>query len=71
MSQGIAPGQLSDEDLDRELAHLHETRRETFFEGTQDALRNHTVRMLELEDEFRRRFPERTTASPLRTRPAS
>ena len=65
---GVAPGQLSDEDLDRELAHLHMTRRETFLSGSAEALRHHTDRMLELEAEFARRFPDRVTPGSRRTR---
>jgi hypothetical protein len=66
---GIAPENLDDDDLDRELAHLHETRHDTFLNGTEDALETHTTRMLALEAEFRRRFPDRTTPAPSRVRP--
>ncbi|HWG93688.1 MAG TPA: DUF6158 family protein [Mycobacteriales bacterium] len=56
---GIAPDQLSDEDLERELAHLHETRHDTFLHGSEDALHAHTVRTQELETEYLRRNPDR------------
>jgi hypothetical protein len=69
--KGIAPDQLSDEDLDRELLHLHETRHETFLDGSADAFQAHTERMLALEEEFARRFPDRTNADPRRTREGS
>ena len=45
---GIPASQLSDDDLERELAHLHETRHETFLHGTEDALEAHTARMFDL-----------------------
>jgi hypothetical protein len=65
---GIAAARLSDSDLTRELEHLHGTRHETFMNGTQDALETHTRRMLELEAEYARRFPDRVTPDPARTR---
>lgn len=65
---GVAAAQLSDADLDRELERLHATRRETFLQGTEDALKTHTRRMLELEDEYLRRFPERAAPDPARVR---
>jgi hypothetical protein len=65
---GVPAAQLSDEDLDRELAHLHETRHETFLHGTEDALEAHTTRMFELEKEFLRRFPDRVAPDPHRVR---
>jgi len=34
-SHGIPPGQLADDDLRRELAHLHETRHDTVLAGQQ------------------------------------
>jgi hypothetical protein len=68
---GIPAQDLSDDSLERELAHLHETRHETFLNGTADALNVHTARMLELEEEYTRRFPDRTAPDPSRVRPAS
>src|SRR5918911_817820 len=62
---GIPPTDLSDDDLERELAHLHETRHETFLNGTEDALETHTRRMLELEQEYLRRFPDRAARAGL------
>ena len=56
---GVAPEQLSDEDLERELAHLHETRHDTFLHGSEDALQAHTTRTSELEGEYLRRNPDR------------
>ena len=68
---GIPAGQLADDDLERELAHLHETRHDTFLSGSPDALKHHTDRMFELEAEFARRFPDRVTPDPLRMRDTS
>ena len=68
---GVPATELDDADLERELTHLHETRHETFMNGSDDALQAHTERMLELEGEYVRRFPDRTSADPLRTREGS
>lgn len=68
---GVAPQQLADEDLERELAHLHETRHDTLLGGSESALAAHTERMLALEQEFLRRFPEEAAPDPLRTRAGS
>jgi uncharacterized protein DUF6158 len=68
---GLDPRQLDDEALERELRYLYATREETFFNGTRQALLNHTERMLQLEQEFARRFPERTRADAQRTRKGS
>jgi hypothetical protein len=65
---GVPPTDLADADLERELAHLHETRHETFLNGSEDALEAHTQRMLALEAEYLRRFPERAAPAPERTR---
>jgi uncharacterized protein DUF6158 len=56
---GVPAGELSEEDLLRELAQVHETRHETFLHGSADALLHHTGRSAELEDEYLRRHPER------------
>jgi hypothetical protein len=67
---GVPGEQLSDDDLRRELAHLHETRHDTFLNGSADALENHTRRMFELEATYRSRFPGETP-DDLRTRAGS
>lgn len=64
---GVEPAMLSDQLLRQELAHLHETRQETFLHGSDDALAAHSSRMQELEAEFLRRWPEREIM-PDRTR---
>lgn len=56
---GVPAGELSEEDLLRELAHVHETRHETFLHGSADALLHHTTRTTQLEDDYLRRHPER------------
>jgi hypothetical protein len=68
---GIEPSDLSDEDLRREMAHLHETRHDTVLDGSEDALETHTSRMLSLEQEFLRRLPEEGAPDPRRTRAGS
>ncbi len=66
------PGRdLDDSALERELDRLHETRHETFLDGSADALAAHTERMLELEHEYARRFPQRTLPDARRTREGS
>ena len=67
MSTGIDPSELAEEDLIRELKHIHKTRHETFLHGSGDALREHDRRLVELEEEYLRRHPEREV-DPLRTR---
>ena len=56
---GLDPRQLSDTDLFRELASLHRTRLDTLRHGSDDALARHDRRVAELEQEYRRRYPER------------
>jgi len=68
---GIEPAELDDDDLRRELKHLHETRHDTVLHGSEDALEHHTERMLALEAEFLRRFPQEAAPDPLRTRAGS
>jgi Family of unknown function (DUF6158) len=58
-SGGIPANQLSDEDLMREMQHLHETRHDAVLHAGDDALETHTRRMHELEDEYVRRDPGR------------
>jgi len=56
---GVNPGELSEDDLFRELQHLHETRSATLRHGSDDALRAHTERTQALEEEYLRRYPSR------------
>ena len=56
---GVPADRLSDEDLERELKHLHETRHDTFLHGSEDALQFHTKRMNEPEEDYLRRNPDR------------
>jgi Family of unknown function (DUF6158) len=64
---GVRPQDLAECDLLRELQHLHTTRHDAFLHGSLDALREHSRRMAELEDEYLRRHPEREV-DPARTR---
>jgi hypothetical protein len=68
---GVPGADLDDATLERELAHLHQTRHETFLNGSEDALEAHTRRMFALEEEYLRRFPERSAPDPARTRAGS
>jgi len=70
-AQGISPTDLDDDDLRRELRHLHDTRHTTVLHGSQSALDNHTERMLALEREFLRRLPLESAPDPARTRAGS
>lgn len=67
-SGGVPPQELDDETLRRELEHLWETRKETFLNGSADALAVHTERMLELEKAFAERFPDEIDPATERTR---
>ncbi|MFL6127812.1 MAG: DUF6158 family protein [Mycobacteriales bacterium] len=58
-SPGVPPAQLAEDDLLRELRHLHETRHDAFLHASSEALGVHTRRTVELEDEYVRRHPER------------
>ena len=66
--RGIPAEELTDDDLRRELEHLHATRHDTVLDGSESALEAHTERMLALEHEFLRRFPEEAAPDPRRTR---
>jgi hypothetical protein len=68
---GLDPRDLDDEALERELRHLYQTRADTFFHGSRQALLNHTERMHQLEREYATRFPERTRPDDMRTRRGS
>ena len=65
---GIEPRELSDDDLVREVTHLHETRHDAMRGASESAFEVHTERMLALEQEYIRRFPEDSAPDPLRTR---
>ena len=56
---GVPAEALADDALERELAHLHETRHDTFLHGSDDALEFHTRRTQDLEAEYLRRNPDR------------
>lgn len=68
---GVAPRNLTDAALKRELRHLWRTREETILTGSSQAIATHTRRMLELEDELINRFPHETEPAPSRTRRGS
>lgn len=59
MAMGIPAADLGDADLERELAHAHRKRHDTFVGGSANALATHTRRTAELEHEYLQRFPDR------------
>ena len=61
---GIEPRELSDDDLVREVTHLHETRHDAMRGAGELAFEMHTERMLALEQEYIRRFPEESRPGP-------
>jgi hypothetical protein len=67
-TRGVPGKELDDDELREELHSLYRTREETFLNGSDDALMEHTKRMLELENEFMRRFPRETRPARRRTR---
>jgi hypothetical protein len=58
---GVPASELSDADLERELAHVHEKRHDIFLTGTAEQLHNHTLRTRELERAYLERFADRVT----------
>jgi hypothetical protein len=60
MPQGVPAGELTDAELEAQGTAAHATRNWVFLHGTADQFRHHTERMLELEQEYLRRFPKRT-----------
>jgi hypothetical protein len=57
---GVPASELSDEELERQGVQAHATRHWVFLHGTAEQFRTHTERMLELEQEYLRRHPQRT-----------
>jgi len=68
LPEAIDAQELTDVELLRELESLHRTRHETFLHGPAQALAHHTERTVELENEYLRRFPDRSI-DPGRMRP--
>ncbi|WP_230421204.1 DUF6158 family protein [Actinomadura soli] len=56
---GVDPGELTDDDLFRELGHLYTTRLDALRHAADQAYGEHTRRMNQLEAEYLRRFPGR------------
>jgi Family of unknown function (DUF6158) len=52
--------ELSDEELEAQGKQLHDSRNWVFLHGSAAQFETHTERMLELEQEYLRRFPKRT-----------
>lgn len=58
--EGRPARELGDEELERQGTHAHATRNWVFLHGTAEQFARHTERMLELEQEYLRRYPKRT-----------
>ncbi len=56
---GPAAADLSNDDLLREMEHIHVTRTDTIRHGSESALASHDQRMADLEREYLRRYPRR------------
>ena len=59
-TKGRPASELSDTELEEQGTHAHATRNWVFLHGTAEQFAHHTERMLELEQEYLRRFPKRT-----------
>ncbi len=59
-THGRPARELSDEELEQQGKQAHETRNWVFLHGTAAQFATHTARMLELEQEYLRRYPKRT-----------
>lgn len=57
---GVPARELSDAELERQGVHAHATRHWVFLHGTAEQFATHTQRMLELEQEYLHRHPQRT-----------
>jgi len=57
---GRPASQLSDDELAAQGKQAHDTRNWVFLHGSAEQFAHHTTRMLELENEYLRRFPQRT-----------
>lgn len=57
---GVPAKDLSDSELERQGTQAHATRNWVFLHGTAQQFERHTERMLELEQEYLRRYPKRT-----------
>jgi hypothetical protein len=60
VTQGRPARDLSDAELEQQGKQAHDTRNWVFLHGTAAQFATHTARMLELEQEYLRRFPKRT-----------
>jgi hypothetical protein len=65
---GVDPQQPENAAPERKLRYLYGTRAEIFVHGSRQALLNHTERILQLEQEYASRFPDRTRTDGLRAR---
>jgi hypothetical protein len=59
-SHGRPVDELTDEELEQQGKAAHDTRNWVFLHGSAEQFATHTTRMLELEQEYLRRHPQRT-----------
>ncbi|TDO34758.1 hypothetical protein EV643_12515 [Kribbella sp. VKM Ac-2527] len=57
---GRPAAELTDAELEQQGTNAHATRNWVFLHGTAEQFATHTARMLELEQEYLRRYPKRT-----------
>jgi hypothetical protein len=57
---GRPASELTDSELEQQGTNAHATRNWVFLHGTAEQFATHTSRMLELEQEYLRRYPKRT-----------
>lgn len=69
--EGVPAHDLTDGELERQGLHAHATRHWVFLHGTAEQFRTHTNRMLELEQEYLRRHPQRTWQGVGSTQPVA
>lgn len=60
ITTGRPAHELTDEELEQQGKNAHDTRNWVFLNGTAEQFATHTARMLELEQEYLRRYPKRT-----------
>ncbi len=69
--RGVPARELTDAELERQGVRAHATRHWVFLHGTAEQFRTHTQRMLELEQEYLRRHPQRTWQGRSQDEPAA
>lgn len=71
VEQGVRAAELTDDELAHQGTQAHATRNWVFLHGTAEQFQRHTERMLELEQEYLRRYPKRTWQGMAKTADAA